>query len=469
MTTFAQVGDLDWKGASRYRPAAMIAALALTASVLMADYLTGFEIRLSVLYLLPVALATWVAGLGAGVLVSVAAAVAWGLIFQASHTYSGQWHFYWEVALNTCMFVLFALLLARLRDALHRSDARFVTAMQSLDAAVYVTEARGARILFANRRFQETFPDAALKRDAAPLRERLAAVRERNGDYHSSEVVDHATQRWYLRGARDVRWVDGSQAQLHVLTDVSDSRHARNLRRQHEETLHRTSRVVALAEMASSLGHELNQPLGAIGAYLEACERLLGNPQPDLAALREVIGKCRSQAGRSGTILRRVREFVARREPVRRETDLNGMVADVIRLLHAEAQADGISIELEADPAAAPAPFDRVLLEQALVNLLRNAMEALAGGPLERRRIVVRTQTDPHGEATLSVEDNGTGLAAEVAGRLFTSFVTTKPGGTGLGLSICRTIVEAHGGRLFHEPLANGGCAFRLTLPGGAP
>jgi len=447
----------------------MIVVLALTASVLIADYLTGFEVRLSVLYLLPVALATWVAGLGAGVSVSIAAAGAWGLMFRASHTYSGQWILYWEAALNIGTFVLFALLLARLRDALHRADARFVTAMQSLDAAVYVTDARGARILFANRRFLETFPDAERKRDAAPLRERLVETRERDGDRRSSEVVDQDTQRWYLLSERDVRWVDGSQAELHVLTDISDSRHARNLRRQHEETLHRTSRVVALAEMASSLGHELNQPLGAIGAYLEACERLLGNPQPDVAALREVIGKCRSQAGRSGTILRRVREFVARREPVRRETDLNGVLADVIRLLHAEARNDGISIELEADASAAPAPFDRVLLEQALVNLLRNAIEALAGGPLEGRRVVVRTQANSRGEATVSVEDNGTGLAAEVAGRLFTSFVTTKPGGTGLGLSICRSIVEAHGGRLFHEPLANGGCAFRFTLPGGAP
>lgn len=207
----------------------------------------------------------------------------------------------------------------------------------------------------------------------------------------TSEVIDQASRRWYLHGVREVRWVDGSQAQLHVLTDVTDAHHARDLRRQHEETLHRTSRVVALAEMASSLGHELNQPLGAIGTYLEACERLLGNPRPDLAELRQVIGKCRAQAGRSGTILRRMREFVARREPVRQETDLNAAVADVFGLIQGQARANGIAVETDLDATVAPAPFDRVLLEQALINLLRNAIEALEGVAPERRRIAVRT------------------------------------------------------------------------------
>jgi C4-dicarboxylate-specific signal transduction histidine kinase len=435
----------------------------------MADYTTGFEVRLSVLYLLPVAMATWFVGLGAGAFVSAAAAVAWGLMFQASHTYSGQGYFYWEVALNIGMFFLFAVLLVRLRDALRHSDMRFVTAMQSLEAAVYATDARGKRILFANHRFMENFADAAQRLDAAALGERLGTGLGQPGESLAAEVLDRDTQRWYLHGTRSVRWVDGTRAQLHVLTDVTEARQARDLRRKHEETLHRTSRIVALAEMASSLGHELNQPLGAIGAYLAACERLLGEPRPDLAALREVIGKCSTQASRSGTILRRVRDFVARREPVRRETDLNGTVAEVVRMLQAETLANGIAVELAADAAAAPAPFDRVLLEQALVNLLRNAIEALAGVAPERRRIVVRTQSGARGEAKLSVEDNGPGLAADIEGRLFTSFVTTKPGGTGLGLSICRSIVEAHGGRLSHERLASGGCAFRLTLPGGAP
>lgn len=448
--------------------AAIALALLLTVSVSVADYLTGYEVRLGVLYLVPVALATWAAGLAAGVLVSIIASTAWGVMFRTSYPYSEQWMFYWEAVLNLGTFLLFAVLLARLRVALERSDARFVTAMQSIDAAVYATVARGARILFANQRFVDTFPDAALRRDATPLEERFASGRERHEIGATSEVIDRASQRWYLHGTREVRWIDGSQAQLNVLTDVTEARHARDLRRQHEETLHRTSRVVALAEMASSLGHELNQPLGAIGTYLEACERLLANQRPDLAELREVIGKCRAQAGRSGTILRRMREFAARREPVRAETDINAAVADMLRLIHVQARASGIAVEADLDIAAAPAPFDRVLIEQALVNLLRNAIEALEGVEPERRRIAVRTLALASGEVQLSVEDRGNELAPEVADRLFISFVTTKPGGTGLGLNICRSIVEAHGGRLWHEPLAGGGCAFRFTLPGGA-
>ncbi len=448
--------------------AAIALALLLTASVSVADYLTGYEVRLGVLYLVPVALATWAAGLAAGVLVSIIASSAWGVMFRTSYPYPGQWMFYWEAVLNLGTFLLFAVLLARLRVALERSDARFVTAMQSIDAAVYATVARGAQILFANQRFVDTFPEAALRRDATPLEERFAAGRERHEIGATSEVIDRVSQRWYLQGTREVRWIDGSQAQLNVLTDVTEAHHARDLRRQHEETLHRTSRVVALAEMASSLGHELNQPLGAIGTYLEACERLLANPRPDLAELREVIGKCRAQAGRSGTILRRVREFVARREPVRTETDINAAVAATLRLVDAQARASGIAVEADLDTAAAPAPFDRVLLEQALVNLLRNAMEALDGVAPERRRIAVRTLALASGKVQLSVEDRGNELAPGVADRLFVSFVTTKPGGTGLGLNICRSIVEAHGGRLWHEPLAGGGCAFRFTLPGGA-
>ena len=161
-----------------------------------------------------------------------------------------------------------------------------------------------------------------------------------------------------------------------------------------------------------------------------------------------------------------MREFVARREPVRQETDLNAAAADMCRLLQAQTRAIGVTVDTEFDASVAPAPFDRVLLEQALVNLLRNAIEALEGATPERRRIAVRTQALGNGEVQLSVEDHGNGLAPEVAERLFASFVTTKPGGTGLGLSICRSIIEAHGGRLWHEPLAGGGCVFRFTLPG---
>jgi len=456
---------------TRRRPVTILflaLALALTAAVTVTDAATGYEFRLGALYLVPIALATWTAGLAAGVAVSVVAALTWVLSFRGMHLYSEQWFFYWEAVLNIGIFLIFAVLLARLRDALDSSDARFVMAMQSLDAAVYATDARDGRILFANRCFLESFPDAAIGRDANPLHGRFTADRGLQEGDDGSEVIDHVSQRWYLRGARDVRWVDGTQARLHILTDVTDARHARVLQRQHEETLHRTSRAVALAEMASSLGHELNQPLGAIGSYLEACDRLLSSPTAELAQLREVIAKCRAQASRSGMILRRMREFVAGREPVRRETDLVGTVASVLRLVHFEARAIGISIETDLDAACRPAPFDRVLLEQALVNLLRNAMEALKNAAPERRRVCVRARSLANAEVQLSVEDGGTGLAPEVAGRLFVSFVTTKPGGTGLGLSICRSIIEAHGGRIWHEPLADGGCAFRFTLPGPA-
>jgi len=453
----------------RRRPATFfLLALALTAAVTVTDAATGYEFRLGALYLVPIALATWAAGLAAGLAVSVVAALTWVLSFRGSHLYSEQWFFYWEAVLNFGIFLLFAMLFARLRDALDSSDARFVTAMQSLNAAVYATEARGGRILFANRCFLETFPEATIGRDASSLQARFIADHDVQDGDHSREVIDRVSRRWYLHGARDVRWVDGVPARLNILADVTDSRHARDLQRQHEEMLHRTSRAVALAEMASSLGHELNQPLGAIGSYLEACDRLLGGPPENLAELREVIGKCRAQASRSGTILRRMREFVARREPVRRETDLVETVAAVLRLVDSEARDIGVRIETDIDAASKPAPFDRVLLEQALVNLLRNAMEALRNAAPERRRVWVRARALANSEVQLSVDDGGAGLEPEVAGRLFVSFVTTKPGGTGLGLSICRSIIEAHGGRIWHEPLADGGCSFRFTLPGSA-
>lgn len=459
---------LDRLEATPRRPAMILLAFAMTGVVAAADYLTGYEVRLNLLYVLPVALATWAGGLGAGILLCVTATLAWGLTFRVPHAYSGQWVFYWEGALNIVTLLLFAVLLARLQRALARSDERFVTAMQSLDAAVYATNAGGDRIVFANQRFLDTFPDAARSRDAASLHDRFAADLGRDEGGRTAEVIDRASDRWYLSHARDIRWIDGTPARLHVLTEVTDAHHARDLRRRHEETLHRTSRVVALSEMASSLGHELNQPLGAIGSYLEACERLLLSERPDLAELREVIGKCRAQAIRAGTILRRMREFVSRREPVRQEMDLNGTVADVVRLVAGEARARDIAIRTDLDPAADAAPFDRLLVEQALVNLLRNAFEALEGAAPERRWIDVRTRALANGEMRLSVEDHGEGIAPEVAERLFVSFVTTKPGGTGLGLSICRSIVEAHGGRLWHETLAGGICAFHFTLPGNA-
>jgi two-component system sensor kinase FixL len=227
------------------------------------------------------------------------------------------------------------------------------------------------------------------------------------------------------------------------------------------ELLH-VSRLSAMGEMASSLAHELNQPLSAISNYLRGGRRLLETENRDSRAL-PAIEKAADQALRAGDIIRHMRNFIAGGESDRGETSLNGLLEEASELGLVGAHERGIDTRFDLSPAVDAVEVDRVQVQQVVLNLLRNAIEAMKDSP--RRELSVTTSAAGD-MAMVSVSDTGHGISPEVADKLFQPFVSTKSGqGMGVGLSICRGIIEAHGGRIWTEPNPPGGTIFRFTLP----
>ncbi|WP_246167092.1 sensor histidine kinase [Sphingomonas piscis] len=232
-----------------------------------------------------------------------------------------------------------------------------------------------------------------------------------------------------------------------------------------QSELAHVGRVSEMGTLASSLAHELNQPLTAIATYCEGARSLLSR-QPDDATLdmvREALDDAAQQALRAGMIVKRLREFVSRGDTERRAENLPRLISEANALALVGSREYGIEVQVELDPAAEQVFIDRIQIQQVLVNLIRNGMDAMMDS--KDRMLLIRSDAGPVGFVTVSVEDSGTGITHELADQLFQPFVTSKESGMGIGLSICRTIVEAHGGRIWFEPAADCGTIFQFTLP----
>jgi two-component system, LuxR family, sensor kinase FixL len=233
-------------------------------------------------------------------------------------------------------------------------------------------------------------------------------------------------------------------------------------RRLHEvqaELIH-MSRLSELGQMVSALAHEVNQPLTAIQNYLQAGQHLVAAGELDKA--QSLFAKAVEQSERANTIIRRLREFVRKGEAARRCESLRKIVEEAAALSLVGQRAHGVRVDLRLDPRADRVQVDKVQIQQVLFNLVRNAVEAMAGA--SRREVVIAALPADGGMVEISVADSGPGLSAEVRRRLFQPFVTTKPDGMGVGLSICRAIIEAHGGRIRAEDNPAGGAVFRFTV-----
>ncbi|WP_188583268.1 two-component system sensor histidine kinase FixL [Azorhizobium oxalatiphilum] len=223
------------------------------------------------------------------------------------------------------------------------------------------------------------------------------------------------------------------------------------------------SRLTALGEMASTLAHELNQPLSAIANYIKGSRRILEDGDPKrLPMLTGALDKAAEQALRAGQIIRRLRDFVSRGESERRLESISKLVEEASALALVGAKEHGIQVRYQFDTTCDLVLADKVQVQQVLLNLMRNALEAMMEAP--RRQLLVQTAPAEDDMVTISVSDTGHGISEEMRSQLFTPFVTTKAHGMGVGLSISRTIIEAHGGRIWAEPNPEGGTVFRFTL-----
>jgi two-component system, LuxR family, sensor kinase FixL len=224
------------------------------------------------------------------------------------------------------------------------------------------------------------------------------------------------------------------------------------------------SRLTAMGEMASALAHELNQPLSAIANYMKGGRRLLEAGSPEAAKLLpEAMEKAAEQALRAGQIIRRLRDFVARGESERRVEDVRKLIEEASALALVGAKDRGVRVEYQFDPKIEFVLADKVQIQQVLLNLMRNALEAMESS--DTRELVVSTTATPQDLVEISVSDTGSGISPEISKQLFQPFVTTKRQGMGVGLSISRTIVEAHGGSIAPRPNPAGGTVFSFTLP----
>jgi two-component system sensor kinase FixL len=259
-----------------------------------------------------------------------------------------------------------------------------------------------------------------------------------------------------------------TQDELLVLTTIVDlterrraSSEVQNLR--HE--LAHFSRVSMMGQLASALAHELNQPLGAILRNAEAAELFLASSKPDLEELRNIITDIRMDDQRAGGVIARLRQLLKRRKIEMQVIDAAKLVDEVVPLLRPDAVSRQVAIEIQAPLGLPPVRGDRVQLQQVLLNLIMNAMDAVMGCAPDRRKVNLRVGRDRDGFVEVAVTDSGPGIPADKLSKIFEPFFTTKPQGMGMGLSICRTIIEAHSGRISGVNNPGGGATFRFTLP----
>ena len=378
----------------------------------------------------------------------------------------------------------------RVREQLTASHERFTTVLEGLDAAVSVMSAQTGELLFANRTYRLWFGGEA--RWHAQLAGRPASGGDEQDDAvdamagvptaeldeagaEAREVHVEAMQKWFDVRARYLQWTDGRLAQMLIATDVTARRQMEEETARQIERAQETSRLVTMGEMASSVAHELNQPLAAITNYCNGMLSRLraGNlREEDLAMALEKTSK---QAQRAGQIIHRIRQFVKRSEPQRQPARAAEIVEDALELATIELKRRNVAIQSYVAQRLPVLQVDPILIEQVLLNLLKNAAEAIdnAQMPPKRRtielRVVPRHTAELGGVIEFSVTDAGPGIREEVIGRLYEAFFSTKSDGMGIGLSLCRSIIESHQGRMKAENLYNGdsicGCRFSFMLP----
>lgn len=381
----------------------------------------------------------------------------------------------------------------RIREQLSASYERFTTVLEALDAAVSVAPIGSEELLFANKLYRLWFGsntvghlgmvaqagvpasqahDEALD-DVDPFAglpiDTLTAAQPANNEIFVLELG-----KWLEVRSRYLTWVDGRLAQMVIATDITPRRVAEEQAAAQADRAQAASRLITMGEMASSVAHELNQPLTAIANYCNGMASRIRGQTIDSESLLAALDKTSKQAQRAGQIIQRIRSFVKRSEPNRTPAEVSTMVSEAVELAGIELRRRNVRLNHYVAARLPILQVDPILIEQVMVNLLKNAAESIdnANRPLARRSVELRVlpkTIEGQSAVEFSVQDTGMGLAPEVMDRLYEAFFSTKPEGMGIGLNLCRTIVESHRGRMQAENIYNGsdvvGCRFSFWIP----
>ena len=380
----------------------------------------------------------------------------------------------------------------RIREQLSASHERFTIVLEALDASVSVAPLGSQELLFANKLYRQWFGSHTgghlqLVAQAGVLPGSSADGGEdedglmglptdslTSANAENAEIYLPELNKWLEVRSRYLSWVDGRLAQMVIATDITPRRLAEEQSARHAERAQSVSRLITMGEMASSVAHELNQPLTAISNYCNGMISRAESGQLTQEALLTALQKTSHQALRAGQIIQRIRAFVKRSEPDRQRSDVASMVNEAVELADIELRRHNVRLRHYVAARLPPVMADTILIEQVLVNLMKNGAESIAQAqrPAPDRSVelrVVPKQIEDRPVIEFTVQDTGRGLAPEVLERLFEAFFSTKSEGMGMGLNLCRSIVESHQGRMRAENLYNGsevvGCRFSFWLP----
>ncbi|MGB2882052.1 MAG: PAS domain-containing sensor histidine kinase [Rhodoferax sp.] len=381
----------------------------------------------------------------------------------------------------------------RIRDQLSASHERFTTVLEALDASISVAPLGSDELLFANKLYRQWFgtqtqghlqliaeagvpasPTSDESTDSVDSFAGLSTAALPDTETESAEIFIPELNKWLEVRSRYLSWVDGRLAQMVIATDITTRRIAEEQAANQTERAQSASQLITMGEMASSVAHELNQPLTAINNYCNGMVSRIKAQQINEGELLVALEKTAKQAQRAGQIIQRIRSFVKRSEPNRTLSEVGAMVTESVELAEIELRRFNVRLNHYVAARLPPLMVDPILIEQVLINLLRNAAESIdmalrqTSQRIVELRVVPKTLDDKP-VIEFSVQDTGKGLSPEVLSRLYEAFYTTKADGMGIGLSLCRSIVESHLGRMSAENLYNGdevsGCRFSFWIP----
>ena len=317
-------------------------------------------------------------------------------------------------------------------------------------------------VLSGRLRWRDLTPRGMARARRAPLDSAAQGDRQR-GALREGILPQGRQPRACVAGSRNLR--GRRQSGCRVRAGAEERKRAADALRELQMELAHANRLATMGQLAASIAHEVNQPIGAARNNAHAALRFLADDLPDLAEVREALECVVSETYRAGDIIGRIRDQVKKAPPRTEDVDLNNAIEEVVALVRGELSKNRVSLHTQLAEGLSPVRGDRVQLQQVMLNLILNATEAMSGGDDEARELVLHTDASTPDGLIVAIGDSGPGIPPEDRERIFESFYTTKAGGVGIGLSICRSIIEAHGGRLWADEHQPRGAVLKFTLP----